>query len=212
MLSQAIQTPEAPVQAAAAADPVAALARMQPPADMPFHVAKIGHVVLMVEDLARSVEFYTQVLGFKVTETYPDSMVAGGMVFLRFGGDHHALALIGSGEGRSHHREINHLAFALGSVDELFRARDHLERHGVRVLGEGRRRAGCQLSIDFRDPDGHSLELYWGIDQVDWNGAPRPASEWIQTRSLEEAVDRAPSGQDTTMAEPSLRRDRRVDA
>lgn len=179
-------------------------------AEVPFRVARIGHVVLMVEDLARSIEFYTRVLGFTVTETYPDDMVAGGMAFLRFGEDHHDIALIGCGPGRSRKRELNHLAFAVATIDELFRARDHLERNGVKIDGEGRRRAGCQISIDFRDPDGHALELYWGVDRIPAGGVARPSSEWVQTRTLEDAVDRAPAGQDTTMADPGLRRDHRA--
>src|SRR5688572_26479660 len=44
----------------------AAISKSQPP----FSLAKIGHVVLMVGDLQRSVEFYTGVLGFKVSDIY----------------------------------------------------------------------------------------------------------------------------------------------
>jgi len=49
----------------------------------PFSLNKIGHVVLMVADLERSVEFYTGVLGFKVSDIYGDDMMPGGMVFMR---------------------------------------------------------------------------------------------------------------------------------
>ncbi len=37
----------------------------------PFNLTKIGHVVLMSTDLKRSVEFYTGVLGFRVSDVYP---------------------------------------------------------------------------------------------------------------------------------------------
>ena len=43
---------------------------MSPPPGLPFTVQKIGHVVLKTRDLARSVAFYTQVLGFRVTDAY----------------------------------------------------------------------------------------------------------------------------------------------
>ena len=36
----------------------------------------------------------------------------------------------------------------------------------VPILYEGPRRAGCQLAIEFTDPDGHNLEIYWNIEQV----------------------------------------------
>ncbi len=31
---------------------------------------------------------------------------------------------------------------------------------------DGRRRAGVQIAVEFRDPDNHRLEIYWGIDQI----------------------------------------------
>ena len=52
-----------------------ALRRMAPPAGLPFGIAKLGHVVLKVKDLQRSVAFYTQVLGFRVSDVYPDTMM-----------------------------------------------------------------------------------------------------------------------------------------
>ena len=59
----------------------------------PFALNKIGHVVLMVSDLARSIAFYTGVLGFKVSDIYGDDMMPGGMVFMRCNTDHHGVAL-----------------------------------------------------------------------------------------------------------------------
>lgn len=188
---------------------VKALTAVEPPAEMPFQVTKLGHVVLMVEDLARSLTFYTQVLGFKVSDVYPASMAPGGMVFLRFNADHHGVALVGhSGKTArgSGSRDMHHMAFEVATLDEVLRARDHLERHGVAIDFQGRRRAGAQIAVEFRDPDGHRLEIYWGLDQVDWNGASRPPEEWAEEHSLEAALDNAPPGQDTTLAEPSLRR------
>jgi len=84
--------------------------------------------------------------------------------------------------------ELNHLAFEVATLDEVVRARDHLRRHGVAIDFAGRRRAGCQLAVEFRDPDNHRLEIYWGIDQIGTGGHVRPASEWRPAKSLEEAV------------------------
>jgi catechol 2,3-dioxygenase-like lactoylglutathione lyase family enzyme len=181
-----------------------AIRAIEPPAGMPFRISKIGHVVLMVEDIDRSVAFYTQALGFKVTDVYPESMMRGRMVFLRFNEDHHGVALVGLADSPSQHRELNHMAFQVETLDEVFRARDHLKAQGVDVVYEGRRRAGCQISLDFRDPDGHYLEIYWGLDQVPWDGTARPPEEWLATPSLEDSVRHAPPGQDTTLADPSL--------
>ena len=58
-------------------DEVVALGSVETPADLPFGITKIGHVVLKVEDLQRSLDFYTNVLGFRVSDVYPDSMMPG---------------------------------------------------------------------------------------------------------------------------------------
>jgi hypothetical protein len=51
--------------------------------------------------------------------------------------------------------------------------------------------------VEFRDPDNHSLEIYWGVDQVSSDGRVRPASEWHGVKSLEEAIANPVPGQDT---------------
>ena len=73
---------------------VQALRDKVPPADLPFNITKIGHVVLMVSDINRSTDFYTQVMGFRISDAYPDSMIDGKMVFLRCNNDHHGVALV----------------------------------------------------------------------------------------------------------------------
>jgi catechol 2,3-dioxygenase-like lactoylglutathione lyase family enzyme len=183
---------------------------MQPPHGLPFHIGKLGHVVLNVRDVERSARFYTQVLGFQVSDVYPEEMVPGGMVFLRCNPDHHGIALVGSLEADAANIELNHLAFEVASLDEVVRARDHLHRHGVRIDFAGRRRAGCQIAVEFRDPDNHRLEIYWGIDQVGTDGHVRPASEWKGAQSLEEAIASPVRGQDTTLQDPRLMEEERM--
>jgi len=175
----------------------------------PFAVRKIGHAVIFASDLERSTRFYVDVLGFKVSDTYDGSMMPGGMVFLRCNPDHHCLALVGglgtSKRGDETDKSLHHLAFELATLDEVFRARDHLVTHGAKLTYQGRRRAGCQVSVEFLDPDGHHLELYWGVDQIGSDGRSRPWDEWRQTATLEDAVRHPPVGQDTTLHDAALR-------
>ncbi len=118
---------------------------------------------------------------------------------------HAGLALIGGAPPvEQAKRTLHHLAFELATLDEVFRARDHLKQHGATIVYEGRRRAGCQVSVEFLDPDGHHLELYWGVDQIGFDGRSRPAEEWRQTATLEDAVRIAPAGQDTTLHDAAL--------
>ncbi len=176
-----------------------ALRRAAPPPGLPFAVRKLGHVVLKVKDLQRSLDFYVGLLGFRVSDVYPDTMMKGGMVFLRCNADHHCLALVGGAKEEGAARELHHLAFELATLEELVRARDHLRRHGVTIDYEGRRRAGCQIAVEFRDPDNHFLELYWGLDQVGSDHRVRPPEEWREEASLEDAIAHPPPGQDTKL-------------
>jgi len=165
-----------------------------PESPLRFHLRKIGHVVLNVGDLEAAVRFYTELLGLQISDRYPDSMVPGGMVFLRCNTDHHGVALVG-GAPTAPHSALNHFAFEVGTLDEVFRARAWLRKHGVPIHFEGRRRAGCQIAVEFKDPDGNNLEIYWGLDQVGTSGDVRPASEWRQALTLEDAVAHPVAGQ-----------------
>ena len=136
-------------------------------------------VVLNTADLERSTKFYTEVMGFRVSDVYTPDVAPGGMVFLRCNADHHGVALVGSMPGTSPNIELNHMAFEVGTLDEVFRARAHLRKHNVAIDFEGRRRAGAQIAVEFRDPDGHRLEIFWGLDQLGSNGRSRPPEEWI---------------------------------
>jgi catechol 2,3-dioxygenase len=161
---------------------------------MNFELKKIGHVVLNVSDLEASVRFYTEVLGLQISDRYPDTMVPGGMVFMRCNTDHHGVALVG-GAIKLERTTLNHFAFEVGSPDDVFRARAWLRERGVPIVFEGRRRAGCQLAVEFQDPDGNNLEIYWGLDQIGTGGQARPAAEWRPAKTLEDAVANPVAGQ-----------------
>ena len=170
----------------------------------PFSLNKIGHVVLIVSDLKKSIEFYTGVLGFRVSDIYGEDMMPGGMVFMRCNTDHHGIALVGGGSAPAGKRDLHHLAFEVESLDDVFRARKHLRERGATIAFEGRRRAGVQIAVEFQDPDGHNLEIYWGIDQIATDGVSRPRSEWRGAKSLEEAIANPPPGQVPVVKDKSL--------
>lgn len=182
-------------------DRVKAMAR---PNGLPFHIGRIGHVVLNVADVERSARFYTEVLGFQVSDAYPEEMVKGGMVFLRCNPDHHGIALVAAPQPVRANGDLNHIAFEVGSLDEVVRAHRHLEAQGVPIDFAGRRRAGCQIAVEFRDPDGNRLEIYWGIDQIGSDGRARPAAEWKGAGSIAAAIADPVRGQDTSLHDASL--------
>ena len=180
------------------------LRRYARPRGMGFQLRKIGHVVLNCRDIERSIRFYTEVLGFELSDVYPEEMMPGGMAFLRCNSDHHGIGLVGSLDKGATNIDLNHIAFEVGSLDEVLLAAKRLRKHGAVIDFEGRRRAGVQISVEFRDPDGHRLEIYWGLDQVGSDGRVRPSSEWKGAHSFREAIENPVPGQDTTLRDPSL--------
>jgi catechol 2,3-dioxygenase len=160
--------------------------------------------VLRARDLGKSVDFYTRVLGFRVSDSYPPETVPGGMVFMRCNADHHGVALVGGMGAPSAGSEMHHMAFEVGTLDEVFLARRRLREIGVPITFEGRRRAGVQIAVEFTDPDGHQLEIYWGLDQLGDADQARPSGEWRWAHTLEEAIANPPPGQTPVLQDPSL--------
>ncbi|MBM2811065.1 MAG: Glyoxalase [Chloroflexi bacterium] len=91
--------------------------------------------------------------------------------------------------------ELNHFALEVATLDEVFAARDHLVALSVPINFHGRRRAGSQIAVEFKDPDGNSVEIFWGLDQVGADGHVRPRSEWRQALTLEDAATNPVPGQ-----------------
>ena len=185
---------------------IQSLKNTKTPNDIPFCITKIGHVVLKVTDLERSVDFYTQILGFRVSDVYPDNMMPGRMVFMRCNRDHHGVALVGGAPSNSSNLELHHMAFEVSTIDEVLKAREHLIKNNVQIQFEGRRRAGAQVAVEFLDPDGHWLEIFWGLDQIAPDAKARPPEEWVEVFSLEDAIDNAPLGQNTKLKDRKLRK------
>jgi catechol 2,3-dioxygenase-like lactoylglutathione lyase family enzyme len=176
---------------------------------VPFQLGKIGHIALYVHDIDRATRFYRDVLGFQVSDVYDDDMMPGGAVFLRCNPDHHGIALFKATEANPagagmQQSGLHHMAFEVAALDDVLKARAHLRANGVPIDFEGRRRAGVQIAVEFRDPDGHRLEIYWGIDQIPAGASPRPAHEWKGAGSLEAAIADPVAGQDTRLRDPDL--------
>ena len=155
----------------------------------PIKVKKIGHVVYRVSDMQRSVTFWTGIMGFKVSDVNDR-----GMYFLRCASDHHTIALAEAAPGGSLPKGpsdliVEHWAMEVESVEALFRIRDFLKAKGVPIYYEGRRGPGCNIGIEFFDPDGYLIELYADMEQIGWDGKSRPSQMWRRARSLEEAVE-----------------------
>lgn len=118
---------------------------------------RLGHVVLKVRDAGKSRDFYTRTLGLKVAH----ENLERGMVFLSFGKEHHDLALFQFATGEIPHAAqpgLHHMAWQLGSFEELRAAYQELKAIGVPV--EATTEHNVTRSVYFPDPDGNRVELY----------------------------------------------------
>lgn len=153
----------------------------------PVRIKKLGHVVLQVSDVERSLKFYTELLNFRVSDRGTN-----GSAFLTAVGDHHTVGLFPSDGAAAQKPEegavrLHHFAMQVGSLEELFEIRSYLRERGVRIVWEGRHRMGGHTSVEFLDPDGYQLELYCDMDQIPPGGRSRPASARLP--SLEASRD-----------------------
>ena len=148
---------------------------------------KLGHIVLQVSDVERSVRFYTEVLNFRVS----DRQDRGG-AFLTGVGDHHTIGLFPAASAEKPADDavrLNHFALAVDSIEELFEICAWLKERDIPLLFEGRRRLGGHTSVEFADPDGYHVELFCDMDQLAPGQRSRPVNAGPQLRSLEASRD-----------------------
>jgi catechol 2,3-dioxygenase len=131
----------------------------------------LGHVVFYVEDLARSLGFYRDLLGFQEIGRVFEGKAAA----LTSGRTHHELLLIEVGPAPGPpigpHRGLYHIGIKIGdSLDELRQAKAELERAGVPIGGMSDHTVSQSLYL--QDPDGNEVELYVDADPSIWDRDP----------------------------------------
>jgi catechol 2,3-dioxygenase-like lactoylglutathione lyase family enzyme len=145
----------------------------------PFKIVRIGPVRLFVHDVERALGFYRDQLGLAVTEEI--DWEGQRCVFLRANTEHHSLALypiaLRARLGLSPHTTLFSFGTQVADYRQLKDAVAWLKGEGVTV-----KTLPCELfpGIDYSalaiDPDGHAIQLYYYMEQVGWDGRPRPAA------------------------------------
>ena len=144
-----------------------------------MEIKELGHLVLYVRDLRRSVHFYRDVLGWRpILGGDDDSPLPfpAAAFYAPSNRTHHELLLIEVGpdaaalpEGRR--VGLYHFGLKVGdSDDELREALATLQANDVPVLGASDHTVTHSLYI--ADPDGNDIELFIDVPGVDWRNDP----------------------------------------
>lgn len=154
-----------------------------------------SHVFLHVRDMARMVAFYTDVLGFEVT----DRGDAGGraVAFLsQVPTDHHQIAFLGPAANEARADEsalpntrVGHFAFRVPALAEV-RALHRRLQADARVTEVNPITHGNAWSLYFADPEGNGIEVFcdspWHVRQPQggtWDPAAAEADIHAATRA-----------------------------
>ncbi|MEV1016081.1 MULTISPECIES: VOC family protein [unclassified Micromonospora] len=127
-------------------------------------IHRLNHAVLYVSDLARSVAFYRDVLGFTPVAMTPDGFRGATFLQAPDSTNDHDLGLfeIGAGAGRSTAGRatvgLYHLAWEVDTLDELAATAERLAAAGALA---GTSDHGTTKSLYGQDPDGLEFEVVW---------------------------------------------------
>jgi catechol 2,3-dioxygenase len=138
-------------------------------------VKELGHAVLYVSNIERSVAFYGGVLGWK---QIPGAPLGVPVAAFSNGRTHHELLLIEVGEGAAHNpagRRVGlyHLGLKVGdSDDELRQMLARLQEFPDLVTIVGASDHHVTHSLYVLDPDGNEIELFIDVPGVDWRNDP----------------------------------------
>lgn len=146
----------------------------------------VSHVGIFVHDMPKMEEFYTRVLGFKVTDR--GKIGDTDIVFTSWDPrDHHQVALVGGRPAALSFNPINQISFRVGSVEDIQSMwnciRNAAGVHDIKPVNHG-----VAWSLYFRDPEGNRLEIFcdgpWYVEQprIEHLDLSLPADE-IRSRS-----------------------------
>ena len=125
----------------------------------PVQPRRLGHVLLFTPDVNRMLDFYTRVLGLRLSDRSGDIIV---FMHGPHGSDHHMIAV-----ARGDRPGFHHASFEVGGVDEIGMGAENMLQHGHRAgWGFGRHYVGSNYFHYVRDPWGSFAEYFCDIDYI----------------------------------------------
>jgi catechol 2,3-dioxygenase-like lactoylglutathione lyase family enzyme len=137
---------------------------------------RISHVVLHSPQPLQAVKFFTDALGFRVSDWLGDFMC-----FLRCNRAHHRVAILPGPPC------LNHVAYDMVGLDGMMRGIGRLRQLGIDVRwGPGRHTAGDNTFSYFVTPNGFAVEYTAELEEVDFDRhrdrvyapAPQVMDQW----------------------------------
>jgi len=116
----------------------------------------LRHVALNVQDIPRSVKFYTEVLGMRV-EWQPDP----DNVYLTSGTDNLALHKLREARVSAPAQSLDHIGFIVRKPEDVDTWAARLGNIGIPLVQEPRTHRDGARSCYFRDPDGLLIQLIY---------------------------------------------------
>lgn len=162
----------------------------------PVQPSNLTHVVYGTPDQPATLAFFTDVLGFEISDQIP-----GIIAFTRCGEVHHNVAIQAAPVAFPHH-----IAFEVDDIDDVVRGGQHMvdidpERH---MWGVGRHAIGSNWYWYLRDPSGTFVEYTSDIDRItaqdlyqpkEWDGheflysfGPPPPPEFVEPADLADLI------------------------
>ena len=158
--------------------------------NQPFKIRRLGHFGFNLTNMEAGIRFYRDLLGFRVSDVIDHAARAKGAelvgladtnsYFTRYGTDHHAMVLFNEPARKALGRPsqpgitINQITWQVGSLAEVGNGIRWFNEKGLKQQRSGRDMPGSNWHTYLYDPEGHSNELYYGIEQIGWNGHSKP--------------------------------------
>jgi catechol-2,3-dioxygenase len=143
-----------------------------------------SHAVLYIRDQEQMLDFYTNTLGFEITDRGPMGEGAPEIIFLsQAPEEHHQLAMIQTRKDEEPSNTVNHFAFRVQRFDDVSNLNKQLESlDDIKIMPLSH---GNTLSIYFNDPEGNGIEVFW---DTPWHVAQPQGKPWDTDLNEEEAL------------------------
>ena len=162
--------------------------------DRPFKIRRLGHFGINAIKMEESLHFYHSLMGFRIVDIrdpFPDGREIPNELqpfgdlrgyFFRYSHDHHAFVLYNHRQrgildklGRwREHITVNQITWQVGTLAEVVNGHQWLTKQGCNMIRAGRDMPGSNWHTYLMDADWFQNELYYGIEQIGWDGHSKP--------------------------------------